>query len=237
MKIIFNDASELSVQQVAESENYLQVLSLEDQATLRAYFEDNLKVKKITVQERDQTVGEHEGYTELRSIAWTPGDIYVVTMYKPEKVPETQTAMVNAAVAVAQIQAQTFSDDQALTVKEIYPEWDPNGVHYKNDYKVLHEDILYKCINEHTSQESWVPGVAPSLWSAVASGEQAGTKEDPIPVPDTVTTAGMEYEKGKYYSDGGILYIMDRQGLDVGDKITLYFPPSVLVGQYFSLAE
>lgn len=110
-------------------------------------------------------------------------------------------------------------------------------MHYKNDYKVLHEDILYKCIKEHTSQGSWAPGVAPTLWTAIENGDNAGTKEDPIPVPDTVTTAGMEYEKGKYYSEGGIVYIMDRQGLDVGDKITLYFPPSVLVGQYFSLAE
>ena len=30
---------------------------------------------------------------------------------------------------------------------------------------------------------------------------------------------------------------MDRQGMDAGDKITLYFAPSALVGQYFSVAE
>ena len=108
---------------------------------------------------------------------------------------------------------------------------------YPVDFKVLQDDVLYKCLQEHTSQEGWAPGEAPSLWAAVASGEQAGTLEDPIPVPETVATAGMEYEKGKYYSEGGTVYLMDRQGMEAGDKITLYFAPSALVGQYFSVAE
>lgn len=56
-------------------------------------------------------------------------------------------------------------------------------------------------------------------------------------MPETVTTAGFEYERGKYYSEGGTVYLMDRQGMDVGDKITPYFAPSALIGQYFSVAE
>ena len=112
-----------------------------------------------------------------------------------------------------------------------------DSVQYAVDYKVLHDDILYKCISAHTSQADWAPGVALSLWTAVETGEHAGTLEDPIPVPDTVTTAGMEYEKGKYYREGDTVYLMDRQGMDKGDKVTLYFPPSALIGQYFVLAE
>lgn len=69
------------------------------------------------------------------------------------------------------------------------------------------------------------------------TGEHAGTLEDQIPVPDTVTTAGMEHEKGKYYREGDTVYLMDRQGMDKGDKVTLYFTPSALIGQYFVLAE
>ena len=101
----------------------------------------------------------------------------------------------------------------------------------------MYKRQLYKCQQEHTSQPGWEPGVAPSLWVLVETGEQAGTKEDPIPVPDTVTTAGMEYEKGKYYSEGGTVYLMNRQGMSDGEKVTLYFPPSALVGQYFEIAE
>ena len=189
------------------------------------------------MQERGQTIAEYEGYTQLYQIAWSPGNIYTVTMYKAETLPEIQAKMQTAAVLVAQIQAQPLPDEQAITVKAIYPAYDPNGVRYPVDFKVLQDDVLYKCLQEHTSQENWAPGIAPSIWVAVDTGEHAGTQEDPIPVPDTVTTAGMEYECGKYYSEGGTVYLMDRQGMDEGDKVTLYFQPSALIGQYFSVVE
>ena len=236
-KIIFNDSSSLSVQKVAPEGGCLKILTLESPETLREYFSDPLKTRKLTAQERGQTIAEYEGYTQLYRIEWSPGNIYTVTMYKQETLPEIQAKMQTAAVLVAQIQAQSLPDEQAAAVKAIYPAWSPDSVQYAVDYKVLHEDILYKCISAHTSQESWAPGVAPSLWTAVETGEHAGTLEDPIPVPDTVQTAGMEYEKGKYYSEGDTVYLMDRQGMDEGDKVTLYFPPSALIGQYFVLAE
>lgn len=242
MQAIFNDASELSVQQVTGSGDHLQILSLEDPATLRAFFEDPIKTRKITVQERGQTIAEYEGYTDLYSITWTPGGIYIVTMYKPDQTPEVQEKVAQAAVLVAQIQAQELTDEQAITVKAIYPEYDPNGVLYPSYYKVQHNGDLYKCLQEHTSQPGWEPGVAPSLWVLVETGEQAGSIEDPIPVPDTVTTAGMEYEYGKYYQEGGTVYLCRQSGVEnpeesYGQKITLYFAPSVLIGQYFEVAE
>lgn len=236
-KIIFNDASSLSAQKVTPEGGYLKILTLESPETLREYFSDPLKTRKLTVQERGQTIAEYEGYTQLYQIAWSPGNIYTVTMYKQETLSEVQSAVQQATVLVAQIQAQSLPDTQAVTVKAIYPAYDPNGVQYPVDYKVLQDDVLYKCLQEHISQENWAPGIAPSIWVAVETGEHAGTQEDPIPVPDTVTTAGMEYECGKYYSEGGTMYLMDRQGMDEGDKVTLYFPPSALIGQYFSVVE
>lgn len=238
MKILFNDATELAVQQVLPSGGYLRILVAgTTPQQLREIFSDPLKTQQMTVQERGQTLAVYDGYTQLYRIAWAPGDIYTVVMCKTETLPEVQAEVQAATVLVAQIQAQSLPDDQAITVKAIYPAWSPDSVQYAVDYKVLHEDILYKCISAHTSQENWAPGVAPSLWTAVQTGEHAGTLEDPIPVPETVSTAGMEYEKGKYYSEGGTVYLMDRQGMDAGDKITLYFAPSVLIGQYFSMAE
>ena len=236
-KIIFNDASSIPVQKVTPGGGYLKILTLEPPETFKPYFYDPFKTRKMTVQERGQTIAEYEGYTQLYQIAWSPGNIYTVTMYKQETLPEIQAKMQTAAVLVAQIQAQSLPDTQAITVKAIYPAWSPDSVQYAVDHKVLHEEVLYKCISAHTSQADWAPGVAPSLWTAVETGEHAGTLEDPIPVPDTVTTAGMEYEKGKYYSEGESVYLMDRQGMDEGDKVTLYFPPSALIGQYFSVVE
>lgn len=143
----------------------------------------------------------------------------------------------SASVVVAKANFQALPDIEAVEAKVLAPEWDPNGVLYPVNYKVTQNDVLYKCLQEHTSQESWAPGVAPSLWTAIESGEHAGTLEDPIPVPETVQMAGMEYEKGKYYSESGTIYLMDRQGMEEGEKVTLYFAPSALIGQYFSAAE
>ena len=238
MKIIFNDATEINVQQVNPYGDYLQVLTVGNTPEqLRVLFSDPARTSHMVVQERVKTIAAYDGYTAFYRTEEYTGQIYGVMVYKPEKTPEAQAEVQAAAVAVAQIQAQSLTDAEAITVKAIYPAWDPNGVQYAVDYKVLHEDILYKCISAHTSQESWAPGVAPSLWTAIESGEHAGTLEDPIPVPETVQTAGMEYEKGKYYSEGGTVYLMDRQGMEEGEKVTLYFAPSALVGQYFSVAE
>lgn len=146
-------------------------------------------------------------------------------------------AVYSASVVVAKANFQALPDIEAVEAKVLAPEWDPNGVLYPVNYKVTQNDVLYKCLQEHTSQESWAPGVAPSLWTAIESGEHAGTLEDPIPVPETVQMAGMEYEKGKYYSESGTIYLMDRQGMEEGEKVTLYFAPSALIGQYFSAAE
>ena len=77
---------------------------------------------------------------------------------------------------------------------------------------------------------------------AVETGEHAGTQEDPIPVPDTVTTAGMEYEYSKYYQEGETVYLCKRGGIEdpesmYGKKEKLYFPPSAMIGQNFAWAE
>ena len=242
MKIIFNDASSLLVQKVTPEGGYLKILTLESPEALRQYFSDPLKTRKLAVQERGQTIAEYEGYTQLYQIAWAPGNIYTVTMYKQERLPDVQAQVQAAAVLVAQIQAQSLPDEQAITVKAIYPAYNHDGVQYPVDFKVLQDDVLYKCLQEHTSQESWAPGIAPSIWVAVETGEHAGTQEDPIPVPDTVTTAGMEYEYGKYYQEGETVYLCKRGGVEdpesmYGQKEKLYFPPSAMVGQYFVLAE
>lgn len=236
MKIIFNDATEITVQQVNPQGDYLNILTVGNTPEqLRALFEDTGRTAKMTVQERGQTIAEYEGYTLFYRTEIYTGKIYGVTMYKPTQPPQVQAAVQRAAITVAQIQAQSLTDEQAVQVKTIYPAWSPDGVHYPVDYKVLHDDVLYKSLQDHTSQADWAPGVAPSIWAAVDSGEHAGTQEDPIPVPDTVETAGMEYERGKYYQEGDTVYLMNRQGMDDGETVILYFAPSVLVGQYFEI--
>lgn len=229
MKITFNDTSELVIQSATiRTDGSLLIKTIyatEDE--LRNTFQDEFRTKKMVVTERESSVGTYENYTNLNALVKYTGGILGVVLYKKEETPEAKKELQNAAIMVAQIQAQNLTDTQALTAQAIYPEWSGDAVEYAKDYKVQYNDNLYKCIQAHTSQSDWAPGVAPSLWTALADPTTTGTKEDPIPVPDTVTTAGMEYQKGKYYSWNGKTYLMIRE------DTTLYFSPDALVGQYF----
>lgn len=167
MKIIFNDATELIVLQVTEQEDYLNIKTVSAKPEeLRAMFEDSVKTRKMIVDEKGKQK-TYEGYTTYYRSEEYPGKIYGIVMYKPEKTPEVQQDIVNASVLVAQIQAQTLTDEQALSVQAIYPQWDGKGVIYPIDYKVLQNGVLYKCLQEHTSQSDWTPESAPSLWTKV----------------------------------------------------------------------
>lgn len=237
MKIVFNDGSELSIQSANIVAGHLQIRIISSNlAELRAKFLDRLATARMDVVERGQKLATYDGYTTLYRLEEYTGGILGVVMYQDEKTPEVQAEVQAAAVMVAQIQAQDLGDEQALSVQAIYPSWNGASVDYAAGYKVQHNGALYKCMQSHTSQAGWEPGVAPSLWSAIA-GEQAGTIDSPIQVPDDVATSGMEYEYGKYYSESGITYLMDRQGMSPGDKVILYFPPSALEGQYFKKVQ
>lgn len=127
---------------------------------------------------------------------------------------------------VALAETGTIDEDTALEHKELFKEWT-----YPVDYKVgqmrLYGDTLYKVIQDHTSQEDWTPDATPSLYTAI-NKTNAGTLEDPIPA-----VANMEYVKGLYYIEDGVIYLMNREGMADGETIVLNYLPSALVGHYF----
>ena len=58
------------------------------------------------------------------------------------------------------------TDEQATDAPAVYPEWKPE-VEYTVDDRVLYNDILYKVLQSHTSQETWTPENAPSLFAKI----------------------------------------------------------------------
>lgn len=58
------------------------------------------------------------------------------------------------------------TDEMSIEVPNLYPTWKPE-TEYKVGERVLHEDILYKVLQNHTSQESWTPTDSPSLFAKV----------------------------------------------------------------------
>ena len=113
MKIIFNDATEITVQQVEPQGDYLRILTVGNTPEqLKVLFTDSSRTSKMIVQERGQTISTYEGYTAFYRTEIYTGKIYGVVMYKQETVPEAQSQMVQAAVTVAQIQAQSLTDER-----------------------------------------------------------------------------------------------------------------------------
>ena len=58
-----------------------------------------------------------------------------------------------------------LNETQAYAAPFLFKEWNPNGVEYvANISKVTYHKLLWKCLTTHTSQESWNPEDAHSLW-------------------------------------------------------------------------
>ena len=58
------------------------------------------------------------------------------------------------------------TDEMSLQVPNLYPTWKVE-VDYKTGERVLYNDILYKVLQDHTSQETWTPDAAGSLFAKV----------------------------------------------------------------------
>lgn len=61
---------------------------------------------------------------------------------------------------------ESATDEQALSVPVLYPAWQ-SGVDYVTGQRVLHGGVLYKALQDHTSQDDWTPDAAPSLFAKV----------------------------------------------------------------------
>jgi len=58
--------------------------------------------------------------------------------------------------------------DDAIAIEgtTLFAEWEV-GMEYKVGDKVRYNDILYRVLTEHVSQETWTPDVSPSLFAEV----------------------------------------------------------------------
>lgn len=230
MKIIFNDATEISVQQVESHGDYLRILTVGNTPEqLKVLFTDSTRTSRMIVQERGQTIATYEGYTAFYRTEIYTGQIYGVMMYKKETLPEAQSAMVQAAVLVAQMQAQSLDDAQALAVKAIYPQWQEIiGQTVALGFKFQHGEKLYKTIQDSLLiQEQYIPGEGTESLYAVIDETHAGTQEDPI-----MYDGNMALENGKYYSQDGVVYLCNRD-----TEIPVYQDLKDLVGLYVTAVE
>lgn len=89
MKIIFNDATELVVQSATiRGDGGLLIKTISDtEANLKNMFQNQTKTKKMTVTERESTLGEYENYTNMDAIVKYTAGITGVILYKVGETP------------------------------------------------------------------------------------------------------------------------------------------------------
>lgn len=127
------------------------------------------------------------------------------------------------------INTMNLTDEQALSVKNLYPEWSKfiNG-RLEKDYKVLYQDKLYKVKQTiETVLENQPPSIDTAALYEEINESNEGTLEDPIPYNNN-----MELFKDKYYSQSGVVYKCTRN-----TEQAVYNDLSALVGIYVEKVE
>ena len=105
-----------------------------------------------------------------------------------------------------QLYVAALSEEDALMVATVYPEWAAN-VKYKNKEWVrygensLGDPILYQVLQDHTSQPQWTPDTATSLYKRV------GVSADGTPKWVQPVGATDAYNKGDIVDYNGTKYI------------------------------
>lgn len=101
------------------------------------------------------------------------------------------------------VQTGDLTDEQREQATSLFEAWDGNGVKYeKNDYR-QYEGLLYRCVQAHTSQPTWTPDTASSLWT------RASDPGDEWPEWIQPTGAHNAYAKDAKCSHNGKHWISD----------------------------
>lgn len=106
---------------------------------------------------------------------------------------EEAQAMIDALIQLR----DSITDEQALDAVALYPKWKADKA-YILDERVQYNDILYRCVQPHTSLENWTPDATPALWTKVSLEQypewvQPTGAHDAYNVGDTVSYNGAHY--------------------------------------------
>lgn len=97
---------------------------------------------------------------------------------------------------------ESVTDEQALKAPSIYPAWRP-GMDCKAGGRVQHSGVLYKVLQDHTSQGTWTPDASPSLFAKVLIQDETVIPE--WEQPDSTNP----YSKGDKVTHNGKTWVSD----------------------------
>ena len=88
-------------------------------------------------------------------------------------------------------------DEEAETVTDLFPDWETDKAYAVGD-RVKYDELLYRCVQAHTSQADWTPDVTKALWTRTSTDEwpewvQPTGAQDAYNKGDKVTYKGEHY--------------------------------------------
>lgn len=181
----------------------------------------------------------YDGYTIVKAFNMRVGDdektVYQITLEKVPEDPFTDDQEFALKYAV-----DNMPDEDALEHKSLFANWEDieDGVWIPEGQRLNYNDKLWKCAKGHNKSFDYWPGKDPTLFEQLDKDEHEGTIDDPIPVPESVTTSGFTYIYGKYYSWNGATYLCKRGSVPnpeemYGQEVKLTYAPDALIGHYF----
>ncbi len=153
-----------------------------EQCYAPVFFDDPIDIDKI------------EGYmTYIGSDSQTHASFDQATWEAYERAKEEERARKQAQAMLDKLSYKTVldsaTDDQALEMRPLYPEWQ-TGIEYTKGTFLQYDSILYRVLQDNTSQADWTPDKAVSLYVNVAD------PQDPYPPFKKPTGAHDAYSKG-----------------------------------------
>jgi hypothetical protein len=179
-----------------------------------------IRNKKTGVVYSDATdIYEDEEYEEVEDYIELEG---------PDTYDEVLKKSKDAEEIARKINLIGLSDNEALSVKEMYPRWESKiGFTIEVGYVTMYNSALWKARQTHTALEVYPPSVATASLYEVVVYHHEGTESDPIPY-----TPPMEIFEGKYYVQDGVKYLCTRNS-----GTALSHNLSDLVGIYVELID
>lgn len=173
----------------------------EDGAELyRTYSDTDHLIKKVAdgaIYGDAIDTSENEEYEEVEDYIELEG---------PDTYDEILKESENAELITRKINRIGLTDNEALSVKELYPRWeDKVNMTIEAGYITLYNDNLWRARQTHTALEAYPPSLDTASLYEVIVLTSTGEKDDPIPyIPP------MEIFNGKYYTQDGVSYLCTR---------------------------
>lgn len=162
--------------------------------------------------DEDEEYEEMEDYIELEGASTFEEVLAVKDSVETERANTTR-----------KINHINLTDEEALSVKELYPRWeDKIGGTIEIGFITLYKDNLWRARQTHTPLEIYPPSLdTASLYEAIDK-EHSGEADDPIPY-----TPPMEIFEGKHYTQNGLVYRCTRNS-----EVALSHSLASLIGLY-----